>query len=194
MSESMLSIARRREIAPGSAPLAFARADALDLPFGDGTFDAVVSTQVLEYVDDIAAALAEARRVLRPGGRLLDPRHRLGLDRLALGRRGAHARAYWPRGTSTSPTPPAAPPAAPARRGRPSTWPSCAVIPILNRGYDPRHVRRRLDPASSPRSCPGARGVDAEEAAGVGRRRDRHRHGRVRFSLNRDLFVAVRSG
>jgi arsenite methyltransferase len=31
----------------------------------------VVTTQVLEYVADIAGALAEMRRVLRPGGRLL---------------------------------------------------------------------------------------------------------------------------
>ena len=43
----------------------------LELPFDDGSFDVVVSTQVLEYVEDVAAALAEARRVLRPGGRLL---------------------------------------------------------------------------------------------------------------------------
>ncbi|WP_214370160.1 methyltransferase domain-containing protein [Pseudonocardia sp. H11422] len=37
----------------------------------DGPFDAVVSTQVLEYVADIPAALAEIHRVLRPGGRVL---------------------------------------------------------------------------------------------------------------------------
>ena len=45
--------------------------DALSLPFDAGVFDAAVSTQVLEYIDDVGAALAEARRVLRPGGRLL---------------------------------------------------------------------------------------------------------------------------
>nr|WP_239028155.1 methyltransferase domain-containing protein [Pseudonocardia acidicola] len=37
----------------------------------DGPFDVVVSTQVLEYVADIPAALAEIHRVLRPGGRVL---------------------------------------------------------------------------------------------------------------------------
>ena len=41
------------------------------LPFADAEFDAVVSTQVYEYVADIAGAFAEVARVLRPGGRVL---------------------------------------------------------------------------------------------------------------------------
>ena len=49
----------------------FVAGGALELPVADASFDVVVSTQVLEYVEDVAAALAEARRVLRPGGRLL---------------------------------------------------------------------------------------------------------------------------
>ncbi|MGO9815434.1 MAG: class I SAM-dependent methyltransferase [Isosphaeraceae bacterium] len=40
------------------------------LPFADGSFDVVVSFQVLEHVADPARCLAEAVRVLRPGGRL----------------------------------------------------------------------------------------------------------------------------
>ena len=40
------------------------------LPFTDGAFDAVLNSGVLEHVDDERAALAELRRVLRPGGRL----------------------------------------------------------------------------------------------------------------------------
>ncbi len=48
----------------------FQLADATELPFEDEGFDAVVSTQVYEYVSDIDAALAEAWRVLRPAGRL----------------------------------------------------------------------------------------------------------------------------
>ena len=45
--------------------------DAVALPFPDGGFDAAVSTQVFEYVADVAGALGELRRVLRPGGRAL---------------------------------------------------------------------------------------------------------------------------
>jgi len=70
-SESMLSIARERRLTDGSAPVQFRPGSATPLPFPDGSFDAVTSTQVYEYVDDIPAALAEAHRVLRPGGRLL---------------------------------------------------------------------------------------------------------------------------
>ena len=45
------------------------------LPLGDATVDAVVSTLVLCTVPDVPAALAEARRVLRPGGRLVFVEH-----------------------------------------------------------------------------------------------------------------------
>jgi arsenite methyltransferase len=70
-SESMLSIAAHRERAPGSAPTEFRASDALELPYPDASFDVAVSTQVYEYVEDMPAALAQVRRVLRPGGRLL---------------------------------------------------------------------------------------------------------------------------
>ena len=65
-SDSMLAIARHRE-----TPVDYRRGDALTLPFADEQFDVAVSTQVYEYVEDIEGALVEARRVLRPGGRLL---------------------------------------------------------------------------------------------------------------------------
>jgi ubiquinone/menaquinone biosynthesis C-methylase UbiE len=51
------------------------RAPAEDLPFEDDSFDTVVSTLVLCGVDDQPRALREARRVLRPGGRLLFLEH-----------------------------------------------------------------------------------------------------------------------
>ncbi|MGK5627454.1 class I SAM-dependent methyltransferase [Streptomyces sp. URMC 123] len=41
------------------------------LPFDDGTFDVVVSSLVLHYLEDWRPTLAESRRVLRPGGRLI---------------------------------------------------------------------------------------------------------------------------
>lgn len=40
-------------------------------PFDDGTFDAVISTQVLEHIADFDNVLSEIRRVLRPGGQVV---------------------------------------------------------------------------------------------------------------------------
>ncbi len=45
------------------------------LPIDDESFDVVLSTQVLEHVADPGVYLAEAHRVLRPGGRLLLSTH-----------------------------------------------------------------------------------------------------------------------
>lgn len=41
------------------------------LPFADGSFDCVVSFQVIEHIERDALFVAEARRVLRPGGMLI---------------------------------------------------------------------------------------------------------------------------
>jgi SAM-dependent methyltransferase len=51
-----------RTIAPVAA------SDGARLPFRDGVFGAVVCTEVLEHVDDPAAVIGEAARVLAPGG------------------------------------------------------------------------------------------------------------------------------
>jgi arsenite methyltransferase len=70
-SADMLALARARDLPTGSAPVEYLTAGAQQLPYPDDTFDLAVSTQVMEYVPDVAAALAEAYRVLRPAGRLL---------------------------------------------------------------------------------------------------------------------------
>jgi SAM-dependent methyltransferase len=52
-------------------PVAFQQADAMELPFDDQTFDAVVIQFGVMFFPDKTKALAEARRVLRPGGSLI---------------------------------------------------------------------------------------------------------------------------
>lgn len=46
-------------------------ADVQALPFRAAAFDAVKATELLEHVPDVAAALAECRRVLKPGGHVV---------------------------------------------------------------------------------------------------------------------------
>jgi len=76
----MLRLARRRARAAGIPPgrLAFALGDAARLPFGSGCLDVVTGHSFLYQVPDRVGALAEARRVLRPGGLivLMEPNER----------------------------------------------------------------------------------------------------------------------
>ena len=65
-SRGMLAQARAR----GGA-LALTHGDAQRLPFADGSFDAVVSTEAFHWFPDPEAALAGFQRVLAPRGRLL---------------------------------------------------------------------------------------------------------------------------
>ena len=68
-SPDMLAVAAHR--VEGHDNAAFHEADATSLPVGDEDFDAVLSVQVMEYVEDLERALAEILRALRPGGRVV---------------------------------------------------------------------------------------------------------------------------
>ena len=46
------------------------RGDATRLPFADDTFDCVVTSEVLEHIQDDVTAISELHRVLKPGGML----------------------------------------------------------------------------------------------------------------------------
>ena len=63
-TERNLEVARERAGGP-----TYVKAGATDLPFDDGSFDAVVACLVFEHIDDVDGAIAEVARVLRPGGR-----------------------------------------------------------------------------------------------------------------------------
>ncbi len=71
VTPEMLAVARSLTQERGLANLRLEMADATDLPFADGEFDAVTSRFSAHHFADPAVALAEAARVLRPGGRLL---------------------------------------------------------------------------------------------------------------------------
>ncbi len=63
-------IDRLREARAAPTPFPLLRGDAQALPFRDASFERVLAAEVLEHLPDDAAALAEIRRVLAPGGLL----------------------------------------------------------------------------------------------------------------------------
>src|SRR3954464_9892296 len=69
-SEPMLELARRKG-GEESLPVEFGWADALDLPYGDASFDAVTIGFGARNLADLEKGLSEMARVLRPGGRLV---------------------------------------------------------------------------------------------------------------------------
>jgi SAM-dependent methyltransferase len=66
VSADQLGVARQNA---GQASLV--RADGSSLPFADGVFDAVISLFTHTDFDDLGAAMGEAARVLKPGGRFV---------------------------------------------------------------------------------------------------------------------------
>lgn len=69
-SPEMLKVALRKAEGRSDGP-GWALADALHLPFSDGSFDCVTNAFVLRNLSDLKAGLAEMGRVLKPGGRLV---------------------------------------------------------------------------------------------------------------------------
>jgi ubiquinone/menaquinone biosynthesis C-methylase UbiE len=73
-SEALLRMASRK--LPGASfPVELLRGSAEQIPLADGAIDTVVTTWTLCSIPDVAKALREARRVLKPGGSLLFVEH-----------------------------------------------------------------------------------------------------------------------
>jgi demethylmenaquinone methyltransferase/2-methoxy-6-polyprenyl-1,4-benzoquinol methylase len=70
-SEPMLDLAREKAERLGASGVRFEWADALQLPYDAGRFDAVTVGFGVRNLSDLGAGLREMRRVLRPGGRLV---------------------------------------------------------------------------------------------------------------------------
>lgn len=70
ITETALNLSRRR-FELGGRRAEFRRTDGNNLPYPDNHFDIVCSMGVLHHIEDPRPMLAEARRVLRPGGRLI---------------------------------------------------------------------------------------------------------------------------
>lgn len=69
ISETLLAQARARTSGQEGARVLFGNAEAL--PFDDDTFDRAVCSEILEHVLHPEAVLAELRRVVKPGGRIV---------------------------------------------------------------------------------------------------------------------------
>ena len=63
----MMQVGKRR---PMGSEVTWSAADALNMPFGDTQFDAVVSGYLFRNVPDVSRALQEQVRILKPGGRI----------------------------------------------------------------------------------------------------------------------------
>jgi SAM-dependent methyltransferase len=70
LGEPTLAVARAYPPEEGAAPISYGQADATALSVPEGAFDVTLCQQGLQFIPDRAAALAEMRRALRPGGRV----------------------------------------------------------------------------------------------------------------------------
>jgi ubiquinone/menaquinone biosynthesis C-methylase UbiE len=184
-SDSMLAIASTRaDAGPG---IELEAASVMGIPHPAESFDVVVSTQVFEYVDDVAGALHEIRRVLRVAGRvvLLDTDWGSVVWRSSDDTRMARVLSAF-EDHLADPHLPRTLPDVLAKSG--FTLTHQMVVPILNTGYDNRTFSAGLIDIVAG-FVPGHADVTADEARawaddlrGLG--------AGYFFSLNRYLFVA----
>jgi ubiquinone/menaquinone biosynthesis C-methylase UbiE len=75
-SENLLADKTARRIKEAAVPVHFVQLDASGrLPFADATFDSIITTWTLCSIEEVAAALAEMRRLLKPEGQYIFLEH-----------------------------------------------------------------------------------------------------------------------
>ncbi|KPK34319.1 MAG: hypothetical protein AMJ65_18420 [Phycisphaerae bacterium SG8_4] len=169
----------------------FSQADATQLPFPEKSFDAAISTQVLEYLHDIDGALAELSRVLRPGGRAVivdtdwdsivwHSSNRSRMDRVLTAWEEHAADPYLPRTLSNRL----------ASAGFDINFQE--VVPLLNSDFgEHTYSNRLIDLIVSFVSGRSEIGHD-EAQAWADDLRGKGADGQYFFSLNRYMFVAAK--
>lgn len=190
MSQPMIDVAKRR--CEGLAQVAFQQAEATKLPFPDVTFDAAVSTQVYEYVADMALALKELHRVMKPGGRILildtdwDSLVLYTRDRA----RQARILEVWDEHLADAHLPASL---SPKLRAAGFQITRRSIIPIFNPEYHPNTFAAGiLDGIRG--FVAGRQGITKEEADGwANDLRALGASGEFFFSINRYVFQAVKS-
>ncbi|MCL5786728.1 MAG: class I SAM-dependent methyltransferase [Candidatus Marsarchaeota archaeon] len=71
MNEEMMSLGRNKAAAKKISSIRFARGDALNLQYVEDSFDTMVSSFVLRNLDDFNRFAGEAKRIIKPGGRII---------------------------------------------------------------------------------------------------------------------------
>jgi arsenite methyltransferase len=192
LSDPMLALSRQRcrDLDSGTC-LRFLKADAARLPFADRMFDVAVATQVYEYVPVVAAALAEAYRVLRPGGRVLvldtdwdsivwaagDPAR---MQRLLAAWAGRFADPHLPRSLSSQ------------LQGAGFHLERREVLVLFNPEYDPDTYSVANGQIMADFAVSQGRMPPEEAQAWLRDLQRLGRQGRYFFSLNRYLFLATK--
>ena len=69
LDASTVQLESANALCSGLSAVELIEGDATNMPFDDGTFDSLASIQMFEYVPDVDDAIAEARRVLKSGGK-----------------------------------------------------------------------------------------------------------------------------
>ena len=178
----------------GAKPEQVVQGSALAMPFADASFDEVVAIGCLHHTGDLFGSLAEVRRVLRPGGRLVMMVYNRRSLRRAMARR---AMPWHAVPTGTAPTRRCAR-ATTHRRAAPRpripTSSRVAELRGLLHGFGSVRIdRRNMDPLPVPRvAAPHARGDDALADRPPGRARSLRGGGGVSGSPRFSVVVPTR--